>query len=132
MVMKVAYSFLLKYAINLLKPDRPRSWRSIQTTTTFFKACVASMKGATDILKEIGYTKETQTALDFPSDVNHPNLEQVSAVAAEILMAKLEIERMRRKADECSHPSPDQKYSLRRLYHQVTTLFVCTHYLWGM
>ncbi len=106
-MMAGAYDILLKYAVNLMKTNRPRSWRSIKTTTRFFQTRVACMKGALDVLKAMGYTIETGSSIEFPPEVVLPDPERLSKVAAEILMAKLEVEKMKREAEsERRYPPP--------------------------
>ena len=92
--MTSAYDLLLKYVINLMKPKRPQVWRSIKTNNTAFKARVACMEGAKDILKRVGYSVVTDTAMQFPEDVVEPDRSRLEAIAAELLMAKLEVDEM--------------------------------------
>ncbi len=98
-MMAGAYDILLKYVVNLMKHNRPQSWRSIKTTTAFFQTRVACMKGALNVLKAMGYTNETGNSVEFPPEVAHPDPKRLSMVAAEILMAKLEVEKMKREAE---------------------------------
>lgn len=89
-----AYDLLLKYVINLLKPKRPQVWRSIKTTNSHFCARVDCMVGARHILKDIGYSVEQDTSMQFPDDVVEPDKEKLHVIAAELLMAKLDVEEM--------------------------------------
>jgi len=93
-MMTSAYDLLLKYVINLMKPRRPHCWRSIKTNNLAFRARVACMDGGKDILKTIGYSVVTETAIEFPESTNEPNRKLLEAVAAELLMAKLEVDEM--------------------------------------
>ncbi len=93
-MMTAAYDLLLKYVINLLKVKRPQVWRSIKTNNTAFKARVACMKGADEILRNAGYTEARENAMCFPDSVEEPNKESLAVIAAELLMAKLEVEEM--------------------------------------
>ena len=89
-----AYDLLLKYVINLLKPKRPQVWRSIKTTNSHFCARVDCMVGARHILKDIGYSVEQDTSMQFPDHVVEPDKERLHIIAAELLMAKLDVEDM--------------------------------------
>lgn len=93
-LMTSAYDLLLKYVINLMKPRRPQVWRSIKTNNTAFKARVACMEGAKDILKTVGYSVVTDTAMQFPEEVVEPDRTRLEAIAAELLMAKLEVDEL--------------------------------------
>ena len=92
--MTSAYDLLLKYVINLLKEKRPQVWRSIKTNNTAFKARVACMKGAEEILRNAGYTEARENSMCFPDSVEEPDKERLSVIAAELLMAKLEVEQL--------------------------------------
>ena len=94
--MTSAYDLLLKYVINLLKPKRPQVWRSIKTNNAAFKARVACMEGSISILRKVGYTEDGENSLQFPEDVQEPNKEKLFSIAAELLMAKLEVETMQK------------------------------------
>lgn len=93
-MMTSAYDLLLKYVINLLKNKRPQVWRSIKTNNTAFKARVSCMNGSTEILQTVGYTVARENAMCFPDDVEEPDKERLFVIAAELLMAKLEVEQM--------------------------------------
>ena len=103
-MMTSAYDLLLKYVINLLKPKRPQVWRTIKTNNTAFRARVDCMEGARGILKTVGYTVETPTTLQFPETTVEPDRERLCAVAAELLMAKLEVED--KNTQQSSGPTP--------------------------
>ena len=92
--MTSAYDLLLKFVINLLKPNRPAVWRSIKTDNTSFKARVACMKGYDDILRTAGYTEKGENLLQFPDSVTEPNKDKLYVIAAELLMARLEVDQM--------------------------------------
>jgi hypothetical protein len=89
-----AFDLLLKFVINLLKPNRPPVWRSIKTDNTAFRARVARMKGHEDILRLIGYTELGENSLQFPEYVPEPEKPKLYVMAAELLMAKLEVEQL--------------------------------------
>ena len=92
--MTSAYDLLLKFVINLLKPNRPSVWRSIKTNTPAFLARVACMRGYEDILKTAGYTEKDENSLQFPDSVQEPDKTKLYVIAAELLMARLEVEQM--------------------------------------
>ena len=89
-----AFDLLLKFAINLLKPNRPQVWRSIRTDNAAFRARVACMKGHEEILRQMGYTDLREKTLQFPEHVLEPDKPKLYVVAAELLMAKLEVEQL--------------------------------------
>jgi hypothetical protein len=92
--MTSAYDLLLKFVINLLKPNRPPVWRSIKTNNTAFRARVACMRGYEDILKTAGYTEKKEDSLQFPESVQEPDKQKLYVIAAELLMARLEVDKM--------------------------------------
>ena len=109
--MTSAYDLLLKYVINLMKPRRPQVWRSIKTNNTAFKARVSCMEGAKDILKSVGYSVVTETAMQFPDSTNEPNRTLLEAIAAELLMAKLEVDEKNTQQLSPPRPQPVQSSS---------------------
>ena len=92
--MTSAFDLLLKFVINLLKPNRPPVWRSIKTDNTAFRARVACMKGHKDILRQMGYTESEQNSLQFPEYILEPDKPKLYVIVAELLMAKLEVEQL--------------------------------------
>ena len=104
-MMTSAYDLLLKYVINLLKEKRPQVWRSIKTNNTAFKARVACMKGAEEILRNAGYTEARENSMCFPDSVEEPDKERLSVIAAELLMAKLEVEQLKASPQQQRMPS---------------------------
>ena len=69
------------------------------------------MKGYEEILQIAGYTEKVGTSLQFPEDVHEPDKAKLSILAAELLMAKLEVEQMNSAAEQqkkkvVSHQSP--------------------------
>lgn len=102
--MSEAYDLLLKYVMNLLKPKRPPAWRTINCSNSYFKSRVNCMDGARDILCVIGYSRDTGSALEFPDDVVEPDRPHLQEVAAELLMAKLEMDHLIKE----THPHPEQ------------------------
>lgn len=109
--MTSAYDLLLKYVINLMKPRRPQVWRSIKTNNTAFKARVACMEGAKDILKTVGYSVVTDTAMQFPEEVVEPDRTRLEAIAAELLMAKLEVDELNTQPPPHPQRSPQVSHS---------------------
>ena len=100
-VMTLSLDGLLKYTINLIIPKRPSNWRSINTANTFFKNHnVAYMKGHEKILRTAGYSEKEGFSLKFPDTVQEPDQAQLSILAAELLMARLEVEQMSSEAPE--------------------------------
>ena len=114
--MTSAYDLLLKFVINLLKPNRPPVWRSIKTNNTAFKARVACMKGYADILRTAGYTERDENSLQFPEHVQEPDKTKLYVIAAELLMARLEVDQMnnaiqqqQQQQQEAIRQSPSQR-----------------------
>ena len=108
-----AFDLLLKYVINLLKPIRPLLWRSINTSSSAFKARVACMKGYGHILRTIGYTEWDGTCLKFPDHVLEPDSTKLYTLISELLMAKIEVEQLsngtfRQQHNEMPNLSPFQ------------------------
>ena len=62
------------------------------------------MDGARYILCVIGYSRDTGSALEFPDDVVEPDRPHLQEVAAELLMAKLEMDHLIKE----THPHPEQ------------------------
>ena len=85
---------LLKYTINLIIPKRPTKWRCINTANTAFRSLVAGMKGYEEILQTAGYTEKEGTHIEFPEHIQEPDKIKLTILAAELLMAKLEVEWM--------------------------------------
>ena len=104
-----AFDLLLKYATNLLKPKLPSLWRTVPVTSSTFKARVDCMKGARDILKQIGYSVETENALKFPEEQVEPDRDKLAEIAAEILMAKVEIEEMVNNPERPARTTPQSQ-----------------------
>ena len=92
-----AFDGLLKYMTNLILPKRPLKWRSINTANTSFMRHVASMKGYEEILRTAGYTEKDGNSLTFPESVEEPDQAKLSVLAAELLMAKLEVKQIKRE-----------------------------------
>ncbi len=106
-MMAGAYDTLLNYALNLMKTNLPPNWRSIKTSNVFFQTHVACIKGALEILMIMGYTSNMGSFIRFPPEVALPDPERLSMVAAELLMAKFEVEKMKIEAESERHyPSP--------------------------
>ena len=100
-----AFDIFLKYVINLLKPNRPLVWRSIKTDNTTFRARVARMKGHEDILRLMGYTELGGNSLQFPEYVIEPDKPKLYIMAAELLMAKIEVEQLNEQTSTASSGS---------------------------
>ena len=92
--MTLSLDRLLRYTINLVIPKRPIKWRSINTTNTAFKDHIACMKGYEEILQIAGYTEKEGTSIEFPEHIQEPDKTKLSILAAELLMAKLEVEQI--------------------------------------
>lgn len=121
--MTSVFDSLLKYVTNLLKPKRPPVWRSIRTDIAWFENRVDCIKGARDILKEAGYTVETADKMEFPPGVEEPDKHRLYHLAAELLMAKLEAERLS-KAPQQTLPAPPPSYrsgDTRLMYNDSST-----------
>ena len=98
-----AFDILEKYAVNLLKLNRPQYWRQIKYSNGVFQARVDCMKGSRDILKQMGYSKEHPNSLSFPETSVEPDFEKVSRVATDLLLARIEVDALY----EGSHPHPE-------------------------
>jgi hypothetical protein len=83
--MITSYDLLLKLVTNLIKPERPNP---------SFKE-VPLMKGYENILQITGYKEDSSM-----DDVLEPDKRKLSVLAAELLMAKLEIDQMNSSAAE--------------------------------
>jgi hypothetical protein len=103
-----AFDILEKYAVNLLKPNRPQYWRQIKYSNGVFQARVDCMKGAHDILKQMGYSEECPNCLSFPENMAEPDIETVSRVATDLLLARIEVDALL----EGTHPYPESLKSL--------------------
>ena len=101
-MMTSVFDFLLKYVINLLKPKRPQVWRSIKTNNTSFRTRADCMAGAREVLSMVGYSEMTPDSIQFPASVEEPDTAKLRVLAAELLMAKLEVE----KYSQASRSSP--------------------------
>ena len=121
--MTSAYDLLLKFVINLLKPNRPSVWRSIMTDNTVFKARVACMKGYEDILVKVGYTEREEDILKFPEHVQEPDKTKLYVLAAELLMAKLEVDQM----NNATQQQQQQEATCRRQSHHGAQITSTTH-----
>lgn len=90
-----SFGVLLEYITDLIKPEHSPVWRSIETATPTFKNHVICVKGYEEILQIAGYTVKKGTSLMFPGDVQEPDQAKLCVLAAELLMAKLEVEQMK-------------------------------------
>ena len=52
------------------------------------------MRGYEDILKTAGYTEKKEDSLQFPESVQEPDKQKLYVIAAELLMARLEVDNM--------------------------------------
>lgn len=57
---------------------------------------MACMKGYEDILRTAGYTERDENSLQFPDHVLEPDKTKLYVIAAELLMARLEVDQMNR------------------------------------
>jgi hypothetical protein len=48
---------LEKYAVNLLRDEKPQQWKEIKLSTTIIQNMVLPVHGAKDVLKQMGYTE---------------------------------------------------------------------------
>lgn len=72
---------------------RPRAWRTIKFATPFYHIHVNPVVGAKQLLRELGYRKETERSLEFYEDtVPESDIQKVKEITAELLVAKLETE----------------------------------------
>ena len=72
---------------------RPRAWRTIKFATPFYHIHVNPVVGAKELLKDLGYRKETERSLEFYEDtVPESDIPKVKEMTAELLVAKLESE----------------------------------------
>ena len=94
MMMASVFDYLIKYAVNLIKPQRHPQWRAITTSKETFRTSVDCMKGARDILSALGYTHLTQNTMEFEKDVQDPDRNKIAYLATELLMCKLEVEKI--------------------------------------
>ena len=107
-LMTSSFNGLLKYTTCLIIPNIPSRWRSISTTSNLFED-VACMKGYEEVLQKIGYTEKEGTTLSFPEDVHEPDKARLCVLAAELLMAKMEVEEINSEAEEnISQQSPSE------------------------
>ena len=104
---------LFMYILDLLISDnhRPLRWRIIDTASPFFKSRVACMEGYEEILQIAGYTVKKGTSLMIPEDVLEPDKAKLSILAAELLMAKLEVKQMKSAAVKQKHETADSAIS---------------------
>lgn len=65
------------------------------------------MNGAEEILKLAGYEEERENSICFPDSVEEPDKARLAIIAAELLMAKLEVEQLNNTPSQ----SPQQQYS---------------------
>ena len=100
--MTTSYDLLLKVVTNLIKPEKSNP--SFKDTTG-----IPLMKGYEDILQIAGYKGKEDSSMEY---VQEPDKIKLSLLAAELLMAKLEIEQMNStsaavelKQDATSHQS---------------------------
>ena len=50
-------SILEKYAMNLLREEKPPQWKEIKFSTSIIHEMVFPVNGALDVLKQMGYTE---------------------------------------------------------------------------
>ena len=83
------------------------------------------MRGYEDILKMIGYTEKKEDSLQFPESVQEPDKQKLYIISAELLMARLEVERMNpaSQSQQGGDGSSLRQTSLAN-QHRVQTAFV--------
>ena len=96
LMMESVFDYVIKYAINMIKPQRHVKWRAISTNTPNFITSVDCMKGARGILRQLGYVKEMPNSMEVGTNVAEPDRNKVANVLAELLMCKLEVEKAHR------------------------------------
>ena len=99
--MIASYDLLLKLVTNLIKPERPNP---------SFKDATPLMKGYESILQIAGYKEDSSM-----KDVLEPDKGKLSILAAELLMAKLEVEQMN-SADS----AVQQRQNAATIHHHQT------------
>lgn len=120
-----SFDRLLKFTIALLKPHRPPGWHFIETNDADFKIHVACLQGYEEILKTAGYTERNDTRLRFPIHVHAPDKIKVAEIAAELLMAKLEVEQMKNMVTETNQETISRSRSNLCTSHSKDDYSIC-------
>lgn len=84
-------SILEKYGKNLLRHERPPLWRVVRLSNTIFKEEVDVIKGAREILGQLGYTKLVEDGLSYPDNLLIPDIPVVTSVTTDILLLRMEL-----------------------------------------
>jgi hypothetical protein len=56
---------LEKYAINLLRDEKPQQWKEIKFSTSIIQNMVYPVEGALNVLKQMGYTEVSHKTTSF-------------------------------------------------------------------
>ena len=86
-----ALVILEKYATNLLKDEKHRQWRIIKFNLGIIQNQVFPVRGATDVLKQMGYTEITEKAFTFPENVLQPQKQTAVVLASDLIIARIEM-----------------------------------------
>ncbi|XP_028391696.1 LOW QUALITY PROTEIN: uncharacterized protein LOC114516423 [Dendronephthya gigantea] len=89
-LLPAALSILEKYAVNLLREDKPPQWKVLKYNISIIQNMVLPVNGALNVLKKMGYTQETENALSFPPDVDEPNIQTILVLTADLCVARHE------------------------------------------
>ncbi|XP_073431467.1 E3 ubiquitin-protein ligase RNF31 [Dendrobates tinctorius] len=99
-----ALNILEKYGKNLLSPHRPKFWRSVKFNNPVFKSTVDAVNGGRHVLSLYGYTQSLPDGLSFPDTEVEPDIANVAAVTADVIILHRELNLLISK----SHPYQDQ------------------------
>ncbi|XP_077982621.1 uncharacterized protein LOC144437543 isoform X2 [Glandiceps talaboti] len=101
--LKSALGILGKYGGNLLRENRPSVWRCVRFSNEIFRTKVDNVDGSREILKLLGYTQEIEDGLAYPDEIEEPNLEDVTKISADIIIARCEVDAVMNN----THQNPD-------------------------
>ncbi|KAM3940223.1 E3 ubiquitin-protein ligase RNF31 isoform 1-T2 [Leptodactylus fuscus] len=99
-----ALNILEKYGKNLLSPHRPKFWRSVKFNNPVFKSTVDAINGGRHVLTLYGYTQSLPDGLSFPDTVQEPDIPNVAAVTADVIILHRELNLLISN----SHPNQEQ------------------------
>ncbi|KAG8455389.1 hypothetical protein GDO86_001545 [Hymenochirus boettgeri] len=86
-----ALNILEKYGKNLLSPLRPKFWKSVKFNNPVFKTRVDAIEGGRLVLSLYGYSQSLPDGLSFPDSVEEPNVQNVAAVTADVIILHHEL-----------------------------------------
>jgi len=78
----------------MIKPNRPVFWRTVKFTSSLVKTYLENVTGSYDVLIQMGYTKKVPDGLSFPEDILHPDTGKVKILAADLFLAKYEVDEL--------------------------------------